>query len=291
MTRTLAADLVLDAHAEVGEGPAWDAERACLIWIDITGGTVHTYDPATGDARAYDVGQHVGAAVPSGDNGLLLAVRDGIALLTTDSEVRMLARIEADRPGNRMNDAKCDPQGRLWAGTMAYDVTPGAGTLYRYTSAGVSAVLPGVTLSNGLGWSPDGWLMYYIDSDTQRVDGFDFDGATGTVSRRRVIVTIDPADGMPDGMTTDDDGCLWVALWGAGIVRRYTPDGRLDAEVRLPATQITSCAFGGPDRDTLFITSAAYRLSPDALLSQPHAGALFAAEPGVTGPTANPFAG
>jgi sugar lactone lactonase YvrE len=289
MVRTLAAEAVLDVRADVGEGPAWDAARDRLVWVDITAGKVHVYDPVAGTDQAHDVGRHVGAAVPTVDSRLLLAVPDGLALL--DNTVRMVAEVEADRPGNRMNDAKCDPQGRLWAGTMPYEHEPGAAGLYRFDGVAVEKVLSGLTLSNGLGWSPDGTVMYFIDSGTQRVDAFHFDGGEGAISGRRTVVEIDPAEGMPDGMTVDHDGCLWVALWGGGQVRRYTPSGRLDAVVELPATQVTSCAFGGRRSDVLYVTSAAYRLTPEQLSAQPRAGNLFAVEPGVAGPAATPFTG
>ncbi|MFB7953272.1 SMP-30/gluconolactonase/LRE family protein [Streptomyces sp. NPDC056045] len=291
MIGELDGELVLRSNADVGEGPAWDAARQRLVWVDVTGCAVHTFDPVGGVDRAVDVGTHVGAAVPAGDDGLILAVRDGLAMLSPDGDVRMVAEVEADLPGNRMNDAKCDPSGRLWAGTMPYEAEPGAAALYRYDGRSVARVLTGVTLSNGLGWSPDGTVMYHIDSGAQRVDAYDFDPATGEPCSHRVVVTIDPAEGMPDGMTVDDDGCLWVALWGGGTVRRYTPDGVLDRIVRLPVTQVTSCAFGGPGGDVLYVTSAAYRLTPGELTAQPLAGSIFAVEPGTTGRPATPFQG
>ena len=227
--------------------------------------------------------------LPAGDEGMLLAVRDGLAMLSPTGDFRMVADVEADRPGNRMNDAKCDPSGRLWAGTMPYEAEPGAAALYRYDGKSVVPVLTEVTLSNGLGWSPDGTVMYHIDSGTQQINAYDFDPATGDLGGRRVIVTVDPAEGMPDGMTVDDDGCLWVAMWGGGEVRRYTPAGVLDRTVALPVTQVTSCAFGGPAGDVLYVTSTAYRLSPAELAAQPLAGSVFAVEPGTTGRPATPF--
>ena len=279
-------ELVLQGNADIGEGPAWDAARRRLVWVDVTGCEVHTFDPASGVDHVVDVGMHVGAAVPAGDDELLLAVRDGLAMLSPDG-VRIIAEVEADRTGNRMNDAKCDPSGRLWAGTMPYEAAEvGAAALYRYDGRSVVRVLTGVTLSNGLGWSPDGTVMYHIDSGTHQVNAYPFDPATGELGSRRVVVTVDPAEGMPDGMTVDDDGCLWVALWGGGAVRRYTPDGVLDRVIHLPVTQVTSCAFAD---DVLYITSAAHQLTPAALTTQPLAGSIFAATPGPTGRPATPF--
>ncbi|MDL4773001.1 MULTISPECIES: SMP-30/gluconolactonase/LRE family protein [Thermomonosporaceae] len=291
MNDPITAEPVLRTRAEVGEGPAWDAAARRLVWVDITASTVHRFDPSSGLDEAVDVGTHVGAAVPADGGGLVLAVRDGIARLTGDDRVVMEARVEADNPGNRMNDAKCDPSGRLWAGTMAYDESPGAAALYRYDGRRASTVLTGLTLANGMGWSPDRATMYHIDSRTQRIDAYVYDDATGEIRDRRTVVDIPAATGMPDGMTVDEDGCLWVGLWGGGAVHRYTPEGELDRIVRLPATQVTSCAFGGERGDVLYVTTAAYRLGQAELAEQPLAGSLFAVDAGVAGPAATPFTG
>lgn len=291
MVRSITAELVLDAHAEVGEGAAWDAAAGRLIWVDITGHCVHELRQ-DGRARSWDAGEDVGAAMPRASGGLILAVRSGFAALAEHGSVTPFVQVEADLPGNRMNDGKCDPQGRFWAGTMPYQDTPGAGSLYRLDAdVTVHRVLTGLTLSNGLGWSPDGRTFYLIDSATQGADAFDFDPAAGMLINRRRAVSIDSEDGMPDGMTVDDDGCLWIALWGGGAVRRYRPDGTLDTMVRVPASQVTSCAFGGPDRGDLYITTAAYQLTAGERAAQPHAGGLFRCRPGVTGPPATPYAG
>ncbi|HKE98640.1 MAG TPA: SMP-30/gluconolactonase/LRE family protein [Actinomycetes bacterium] len=282
--RRLAAEVVVDARARLGEGPAWDARSGELIWVDILAGRVHRFDPASGADRFVEVGRHVGVAVPRAAGGLLLAVRGGFAVLGDDGTLAPVADVEADRPGNRMNDGKCDPRGRLWAGTVADDERPGAGALYRLDpDRSVHRMLGGVSISNGLAWSADGATMYYVDSPSQGVDAFDYDPGSGAIARRRRVVSIPRRDGTPDGMAIDDDGCLWVALWGGGRVRRHTPDGRPDAQVELPASQVTSCAFGGPDRGDLYVTSAARGLA-----GEPLAGALFRCRPGVRGPLAVP---
>jgi sugar lactone lactonase YvrE len=289
--RTITAELVVDARADLGEGPAWDAAAGRLIWVDITGSVVHELLP-DGRSRRWNVPEHVGAAVPRARGGLLLAVRSGFAALADDGSICGIARVEADNAATRMNDGKCDPQGRFWAGTMAYAGTFGAGSLYRLDPDGaVRRVLTGVTTSNGLGWSPDGTVMYYTDTATGGVDRFRFDAAAGTLRDRRRMITVDPADGTPDGMTVDDEGCLWVAVWGGGAVRRYGQDGSLDAVVPVPASQVTSCAFGGRDGGDLYITTAAHGLSPQQRAKQPQAGGVFRCRPGVTGPPARPFAG
>jgi sugar lactone lactonase YvrE len=191
-----------------------------------------------------------------------------------------------------MNDGKCDAAGRFWAGTMALDERGGAGALYRLDPDGhVETMIDGVTISNGLDWSDDGRLMYFIDTPTQSVDVFDFDLASGRIANRRSFARIDPVDGAPDGLTLDAEGFVWVALWGGSRVRRYAPDGALDSIVRVPATYVTSCAFGGADLGDLYITTARIKLSEADRASQPLAGGLFRARPGVRGRPPHRFSG
>lgn len=291
MVRVNTPELVIDARFKHGEGPAWDAAVGRLIWVNITASTVYEFRSDSG-LRHWDVGEHVGAAVPRASGGLVLAVRSGFVALGEDGSRTPLASVEADNPETRMNDGKCDPQGRFWAGTMAYAETQNAGSLYRLDlDTSVHTMVAPVTISNGLGWSPDGTVLYYVDTPTGGVDAFAFDGGTGAITGRRRAITIDPADGSPDGITVDDDGGIWVALWGGGAVRRYRPDGSLDVIIELPATQVTSCAFGGTDGGDLFITTAAAGLTPQQQAEQPQAGGLFRCRPGVTGPPATPYAG
>ncbi|HEX6507688.1 MAG TPA: SMP-30/gluconolactonase/LRE family protein [Chloroflexota bacterium] len=285
-------DLVLDAHAEVGEGPIWDPDRNLLVWVDVTRGVVHQY-LGSGRGVSIEIGQHVGAAAPRTRGGLVLAVQSGFALLDLDSgRLDMITDTEADRPGNRMNDGKCDSAGRFWAGTMSYTLERGAGSLYRLDAERrVSNVLSDLTLSNGLGWSPDDKTMYLIDSVTQGIDAFAYDGQTGAITKRRRVIDIAPELGMPDGMTVDTEGCIWVGLWGGWAVHRYTPDGRLDRAIKVPVGYVTSCAFGGSNLGDLYITTAAYQLDAEALARQPHAGGLFCCRPGPVGLPANAFRG
>jgi sugar lactone lactonase YvrE len=180
----------------------------------------------------------------------------------------------------------------MWAGTMAFDLTPRVGALYRLDpDSHVTRVVTDVTLSNGLDWSLDNRRMYYIDSTTQRVDVFDFDLRSGGLSERQPLVSIASDDGLPDGMTVDAEGGLWVALHGAAVVRRYTPDGMIDREVRVPARMVTCCAFGGTDYADLYITSMTYGMSESAIAAEPLAGALFRCRPGVRGRPAFRFGG
>jgi sugar lactone lactonase YvrE len=285
MTSVSDAELVFDAQAELGEGPVWDVTASCLWFVDILRGRVHRFDPAAQALRTYEVGCLVGAVAPTESGDLVLAVHNGFARLDlTTGRLRMIAEVEADRPDQRMNDGKCDAAGRFWAGTMALDERAGAGALYRLDPGGrVDTMVRRVSISNGLDWTDDGRLMYFVDSPTQAIDMFDFNLAAGTIANRRTLLRIGPAHGMPDGLTLDAEGCIWVSLWGGGGVRRYTPDGRLDAVIRLPTMYSTSCAFGGPDMRDLYITTAASRLTDKERADQPHAGGLFRCRPGVGG--------
>src|ERR1043166_4276007 len=209
-------EVVLQPRAKVGEGPTWDERTQTLVWVDIMGNSVHVYDPASGQDRAVDVGQPVGAAGLRERGGLVLALRDGFGLLDADlGNLKMVAEVEADVPSNRMNDGKCDAAGRFWAGTMAFEVAPGVGALYRLApDHQVIRVLTDITLSNGLDWTADNRQMYYIDSTTQGVDAIDFDLEHGTLGERRRNITIPAVAGLPDGMTVDAEGGLWGALHG-----------------------------------------------------------------------------
>ncbi|MFF8590401.1 SMP-30/gluconolactonase/LRE family protein [Streptomyces sp. NPDC015220] len=246
-------EVAVRAQAELGEGPTWDPAAGRLIWIDILSSRVHTYDPATGHRTVRATGQHVGAAKPRAGGGLVLNLRDGVGLLDPDGAFRWLHHDPV--PGRRGNDAAVAPDGSLWAGTMRYDEALGGGTLSRLTGDGTAeTVLTGVTVSNGTGWSPDGRLMYYVDTPTRRIDVFDFDGERAT--GRRALAQVEEGAGYPDGLTVDAEGCVWVALWDGGAVRRYTPQGELDRVVRLPVPRATACAFGGPALTDLYITTA-----------------------------------
>ncbi|MCH0565215.1 SMP-30/gluconolactonase/LRE family protein [Streptomyces sp. MUM 2J] len=258
-------EVAVRAGASLGEGPTWDPATGRLLWVDILGSRVHTYDPSPGRRAVRTTGQHVGAAKPRAGGGLVLNLRDGVGLLDPDGTFRWLHREPV--PGRRANDAAVAPDGSLWAGTMRYDEAPGGGTLSRLTADGAAGtVLGDVTVSNGTGWSPDGLLMYYIDSPTRRVDVFDR-RPDGRVTGRRPLAVIEEGAGFPDGLTVDADGCVWVALWDGGAVRRYTPGGRLDRTVALPAPRVTACAFGGPDLTDLYITTARVGLTAPTPLS------------------------
>ncbi|MFI6290808.1 SMP-30/gluconolactonase/LRE family protein [Nonomuraea sp. NPDC050790] len=253
-------------RANLGEGPRWDGATDTLLWVDIMAGLVHRLDPADGAHEVTEVGRPVGVVAPRTGGGLALAVRDGFAVLpdgggppdargVRDGRGLEMVAAVTERPGNRMNDGACDRAGRFFAGTMAQDDTPGAGALYRLDpGGGCERVLDGVSISNGVAWSPDERLLYYVDTPTGRVDVFDYDPAAGRLDGRRVFAEI--PRGFPDGITVDAAGHVWVALWEGGAVLRLRPDGRLDLTVEVPAANVTSCAFGGPGLGDLYITTA-----------------------------------
>ena len=279
-------ELVVDAHAVVGEGPIWDGENKVLYWVDIMGNRLHVYDPATGADVEHDVGQPVGTVVRRASGGLMLAMHHGFAAY--DLESRTLDRIadpEEDLPENRFNEGKCDPAGRFWAGTMAIEPVPGAGGLYRMdTDLSVHKVFPDITVSNGICWSLDHRTMYYVDSPRFDVRAYDFDMDTGDVHNERILFEIPKATGAPDGMVIDAEGMLWIAHYGGSRVCRWDPGGgSVMQQIDLPVSNVTACAFAGDELDTLYITSASQDMSADDWEREPHAGGLFATRPGVRG--------
>jgi sugar lactone lactonase YvrE len=282
----------IDVGDHLGEGPYWDDRAGELLWVDITQGRMHAWSPPNEDVRTEVVGGEVSAVIPrAGGPGHVVAAGHSLLLRDGDDE-HVLATVEQDLPDNRFNDCKCDPQGRLWAGTMSRTRTPGTAALYRLVPGGeIEPVIDGTTISNGLAWSPSGDTMYFIDSTAQRIDTFDFDGATGDITHRGTFAEIDPADGLPDGMTVDVEGGIWVCLFGGAAIRRYTAEGHLDTSIALPATNPTSPVFGGPHLRTLYITTARHRLTLAQLASEPLAGAVLTLTPGVQGVPGNRFAG
>jgi len=289
----MTVSLALDVKAELGEGPIWDARRQRLLFVDIMRGHVHEFDPVSKGDRVHHVGQPVSAIAPTTGGDWLIATRHGFFHLNPDrGDVKPVALVEADKPTTRMNDGYCDPRGRFFAGTMSMAHEKNAGSLYRLDPGGrVTTIFTGVTTSNGIDWSPDGRLTYYVDTGTGRVDVCDFDADAGTLSNRRPFVTIPAGRGKPDGMIVDAEGGVWVALWGGGAIDRYLPDGRLDYTIDLPVTHPTKVAFGGPDLSDLYVTSAWIGVPAEARASQPHAGGLFHCRPGVKGRAATLFAG
>jgi sugar lactone lactonase YvrE len=280
------AEQVTDPLVHHGEGPVWSPSWGGLRWVDMLAGDVMSLD-ATGEVTRRHVGEIVAAVRPRAGGGAVFGIERGFALEAPDGSITRLDPLWAD-PTVRMNEGACDPQGRFYCGSMATDRRSGAGALHRLDPDGtVTVALRELTVSNGLVWSPDGAIAYYVDTETYRIDVLDYDPVVG-LSNRRPLVAIAPSDGRPDGLTVDAHGGVWVALNGGGAVRRYTATGALDEIVEVPAAKVTACTFGGEALDTLFITTSRERLGPD---EDPLAGSLFAAHVGVTGLPVHEFAG
>jgi sugar lactone lactonase YvrE len=270
-----------------GEGPVWSASWGGLRWVDMLAGDVLALLP-DGSIERRHVGGVAAALRPRRGGGAVIGVERGFALEGADGSLTTLDELWPASAGLRMNEGGCDPDGRFYCGSMAYDRTPGAAALHRLDPDGSTrVVLHGVTISNGLDWSPDGTRAYYNDTATYRVDVFDYDATVG-LSNRRALVNVDADDGRPDGLTVDADGGIWVALNHSGTVRRYTPDGSLDAVVTVTPRQVTACTFGGDQLDRLFITTSQENLPPG---SDAVAGSLFVADVGVRGLPVREFAG
>lgn len=295
------AEPVLDARADLGEGPRWDAAAGVLEWLDVTRGLGHRMAPSGRVVTSRRLGDRVSCVRPRGGGGWVAAVDGAVVLLDRDgveerrlvaavhaaakphdwSDVETEHRVLAPAPAAVLNDGGCDAAGRLLVGSVAPD--PAAGALHRVDPDGsVTTLRRGVAMSNGLDWSPDGRRLFHVDSAAGTVSAFDYDVDDGTVGGSRVLIRVPSDEGMPDGLAVDDTGAIWLAIWGAGEVRRYAPDGRLVGRVRVPTSQVTSCALGG---GRLWITTARQGLSTHDLKREPSAGAVFACDVEV-GPTA-----
>jgi sugar lactone lactonase YvrE len=307
MTQVLGqATAVLDRRDALGEGPAYDAARERLLWVDIHGPYVHELVRGDGDAweqgRSWSMPDEVGAVVPRRDGGVLAMVGSQFCAMDEDGRLEPIARIQTGGADARFNDCKCDPRGRLLAGWMVKDLSS-PGQLCRLDPDGtLTTLLDGIGLSNGLDWSPDGATFYFTDTPTYGIDAFDYDLDTGAISNRRRVVSIPRGEGNPDGMCVDDEGCLWTATIFSRQIRRYSPDGELLGVVDTPAHQVSSCIFGGPGRDELFITSIGEEIpralpegwgippeQVDAAAANRDNGLLLSCRPGVTGPPSTPF--
>jgi sugar lactone lactonase YvrE len=280
--------------AELGEGARWDAARGELLWVDIGAGVLRRAVEDGDGLRTIAtvrIGEPLAAVAPvaGSGGGWLLAAGRGFRHLAADDTVTTL--VDTEPADVRMNDAACDPQGRLWAGSMAYDQREGAARLLRCDPDGaVRVVLPERTIANGLGWSPDGRTLYHADTGPRVVAAYPFDPVTGELGEGEVIIR--PEAGGPDGLLVDDEGALWVALHGAGEVRRYGPDGATLAVVRLPVSQPTSVAIGGGSGRRLFVTTAWENFDERQRAAQPDAGRVFAVDDvGVSAPAVRPYRG
>ncbi|AZN39641.1 SMP-30/gluconolactonase/LRE family protein [Paenibacillus albus] len=288
------ADLLLDAKTILGEGPYWHAEQRKLYYVDIAGEMVCRFDPVTMQNEQFAIGKSVGAVVceASDADTVIVSTRDGFERYHMGTRtLTLLADPEADLPGNRFNDGKCDSRGRFFAGTMQHVEVDVTGSLYVLDTDGqCRKVARDVGVSNGIAWSLDEKQMYYIDSMKQTVTAFDYDAENGELSNPRIIIDFQKEDGFPDGMTIDSEGMLWIAHWDGWQVSRWDPrTGSKLGAVYVPVAKASSCVFGGDDLMTLYITTASIGTSPSALALQPNAGGIFTYHPGVKGTSTYPY--
>ena len=290
MPETINVELAAKLDCNVGEGPFWDDVKQELYFVDIMNKQIKVFSPSSKSVETVQFNQEIGAVFLDQKSNLIVAARDGIFAATRDGVLEtLLAPIELEATSIRTNDAKCDANGRMWVGTMAFDFTQGAAALFSFDSKDLKKVVPDLTISNGIGWSLDKKTMYFIDSPTKRVDIFDFDLESGELGNRRPFLLLGDLDAFPDGLTTDEDGGVWVALFGGGEVRRFDPQGTLTHIVEVPVKQVTSCCFGGADMSELYITTAQNGMDSDSLIRQPLAGSLFRAKTAFKGSKSNRF--
>ena len=284
--------LEYQVKAELGEGALWDYKTQTFYWVDILGKTVNLYNPKTKENKSLPTPSRVGTVVPFTSRQAVIALEDGIYKinLATGALVK-ISHVEADQPENRFNDGKCDPLGNFWVGSMHLAESEPAASLYRIDSNGNAVKqLDSITISNGIVWDSEVKTMYYIDTPTAVIRAFDFDSATGDISNERVAVRVDAKDGYPDGMTIDSNNNLWVGLWNGGAVAQYNSQtGELMQKIEVPAHNVTACAFGGPNLDILYITTARVDMTEQEHERYPFAGSVFSVTPGVTGVKADYF--
>jgi sugar lactone lactonase YvrE len=280
------AEQLTDPVAYHGEGPVWSETWGGLRWVDMLDGDVLSLGP-DGSIERRHVDDIAAIVRPRQSGGAVLGIERGFALEDPDGTITRLGDLWTGGDV-RMNEGGCDPDGRFYCGTMAYDKRPGGASVYRLDPDGeVTVVLEGVTISNGLDWSPDDSVAYYIDTMTYEVSLFDYDTERG-LTGRRTFVEFDHDGGGPDGLVVDSEGGVWVALFGGSAVHRYNTEGELDEVIEVEARQVTACAFGGPGLDRLYITTSRENLEPD---DDPLAGSLFTVVPGVVGRPVRTYAG
>ncbi|PTX61077.1 sugar lactone lactonase YvrE [Kordia periserrulae] len=283
----LVAEIEYKIPAKLGEGAFWDYKNNQLYWVDIIGESLNVYNPENKTNKHIKMPAPIGTVVPSEEkNIVIVALNDGVYVVNVATEkIIKLTDVEAENLGTRLNDGKCDPNGNLWIGSMDYSQTNPGGNLYKVDAQGnVDKMLGNITISNGIVWSKDGKTMYYIDTPTTNIRAFDYDKNTSTISNERVVVTIPVAEGSPDGMAIDENDTLWVGLWNGNSIANYNPKtGKLIQKIKVPAHNVTSCAFGGENLQTLYITTSSLDMTEEESTKYPLAGSLFKIELDVKG--------
>lgn len=275
----LVAELEYKIPAKLGEGAFWDYNKEILYWVDIIGESLHVYSPKNKTDKEIKMPAPIGTVVPSKEeNKVIVALNDGVYIVNIKTEeIVKLTDVEAENKGTRLNDGKCDPNGNLWIGSMDYSQTNPGGNLYKVTASGkVDKMLGNITISNGIVWSKDHKTMYYIDTPTANIRAFDFDEVTSIISNERIVVTIPKEEGSPDGMAIDENDMLYVGLWNGNCIANYNPKtGKLIQKIKVPAHNVTSCAFGGENLDILYITTSSLDMTDEEKAKYPLAGSLF----------------
>lgn len=284
------AEHFLTTKCKLGEGPLWHSDQGLLYWVDIENETFHTFSLDTGTQKSYSIGQPIGCLAFRKQGGLVMGLRDGLAFWDYEnSEIEIINNPEAARSRARFNDGKVDPGGRFWAGTLGED---DQSSLYRLDpDRSIHIMETGIQISNGLGWSPDQKTMYYTDSPRRKIYNYDYDLISGAITNPRDFVIVPEKDGFPDGLAVDCEGFVWSAHWDGWRISRYDPEGKIERVVYLPVQRPTSCTFGGPDLEKLFITSAWTGLTKNELEEQPLAGDLFLLETEARGQKEYEFLG
>jgi sugar lactone lactonase YvrE len=293
---TIEAQLFMDCRCMLGEGPVWDEKTNRIYWIDIRSRHIHHIDLSTTSKHVVTVEleQMIGSLALRAQGGIVAALQHGFYIIDPDSgKHTLLSDPEQQLEGNRFNDGKCDPAGRFWAGTMAMNEVDAEGSLYSIDGVGkVMKHVSHIGVSNGLAWNVQADTMYYIDSPTREVKAYDYDLHTGNITRPRTVITFDPQEGYPDGMTIDEEGMLWIAHWEGWQVSRWNPHtGKKLSSIRVPVSRVTSCVFGGTQMNELFITSAHVGLNEAERSQQPHAGSMFHVKLDVRGLPFTRYAG
>lgn len=288
----LIAELEYKIESQLGEGAIWNYKTQEFYWIDIEGKLLHIYNPKTKENRSFETPSRIGTVVPYTQNEAVVALEDGIYKLNINTgAVSLFSDIEAQMTENRFNDGKCDPLGNLWVGSVHLKQSEPHASLYKVNDQGEAIkMVDSVTISNGIVWTSDAKTMYYIDTPTSKIMAYDYDINTGTISNERVAVEVSLEDGYPDGMTIDSEDMLWVGLWNGNAIAHFNPKtGELISKIKVPAHNITACAFGGENLDILYITTARIDMTPEELDSLPLSGSVFKVVPGVKGVKASFF--